>query len=67
MTVTRQTIINDILEADPATEEFFTDIGMACLGCPASTGENIEQACWVHGQDADRLVSRLNEYFERKA
>ena len=29
-----------------------------------SRGETIEQACAVHGTDADELVEKLNEYFE---
>ena len=35
-------------------------IGMHCLGCPASRGETIEEACMVHGADADALVAALN-------
>jgi len=38
----------------------------ALLGCPSSMGESIEDACAVHGIDADKLVKELNEYFERK-
>jgi len=29
-------------------------------------GESIEDACAVHGIDADKLVKELNEYFEKK-
>lgn len=31
------------------------------LGCPASRGETIEEACMVHGADADALVADLNK------
>ena len=41
----------------------FLAIGMHCLGCPASRGETIEQACAVHGTDADELVAKLNAHF----
>ena len=27
--------------------------------CPASRGETIEQACMVHGTDADALLAKL--------
>ncbi|HCR40426.1 MAG TPA: disulfide oxidoreductase, partial [Lachnospiraceae bacterium] len=27
------------------------DIGMHCIGCPASQGETIEEAAMVHGMD----------------
>ena len=62
MTVTKETIIGDVLKSNPSTAEFFLQIGMHCLGCPASSGESIGQACAVHGVDADQLVSALNEH-----
>lgn len=35
---------------------------MHCLGCPASQGESIEEACMVHGTNADELVAKLNAF-----
>ena len=55
MTVTKNTIIAEILNNDPT--------GMHCLGCMASHGETVEEACAVHGVDADELVDELNDYF----
>ena len=66
MVVTKETIIGDILKADITTARFFLEIGMHCLGCPASTGESVEMACAVHGVDADELVDKLNDYFASK-
>ena len=66
MKVTKDTIIGDILDADIETAQFFFEIGMHCLGCPHSRGESIEDACAVHGTDADELVKQLNEYFANK-
>ncbi len=66
MTVTKQSIIGDILDAFPDTAQFFFEIGMHCLGCPASRGESIEDACMVHGTNADELVSKINKYLESK-
>ncbi len=66
MEVTKDTIIGDILDYDPATAEFFLAIGMHCLGCPASRGESIEAACEVHGTDADTLVDEINTYLANK-
>lgn len=43
------------------TQQSFSSIGMHCLGCPASRGETIEEACMVHGADADALVADLNK------
>lgn len=67
MTVTKESLIGDVLNADVETARFFFEIGMHCLGCPASRGESIEDACAVHGTDADELVRKLNEYFTSKA
>ena len=64
--VTKQTIIGDILDAAPDTAVFFLEIGMHCLGCPASRGETIEQACAVHGTNADELVKKINDYLAAK-
>jgi len=67
MQVTKETIIGDLLDIDVNVAPFFFAIGMHCLGCPASRGETIEQACAVHGTDADELVATLNKYFEENA
>ena len=63
MVVTKETNLGEILDADPTTAIYFMQIGMHCLGCPASRGENLEQACLVHGVDVDELVEQLNAHF----
>lgn len=60
MEVTKASIIGDVLDAAPDTAEFFLQIGMHCLGCPSARGESIEDACAVHGTDADALVDKIN-------
>ena len=64
--VTKDTIIGDILDMDKTTAPFFMEMGMHCLGCPASRGETIEQACDVHGVDCDEIVKKLNEHVAGK-
>ena len=66
MTVTKQSVIGDVLDFDINTAEFFFAIGMHCLGCPASRGETIEEACAVHGTDADAPVAKINEFLANK-
>ena len=66
MTVTKKSLIGDILDNEIETAQFFFEIGMQCLGCPASRGETIEKACEVHGTDADELVKKINEFLESK-
>ena len=65
MTVTKNTIIAEILNNDPTQGcvPIFLSTGMHCLGCMASHGETVEEACAVHGVDADELVAELNDYF----
>jgi len=62
MTITKDTIIGDILDADRSTAPYFLEMGMHCLGCPASRGETLEEACAVHGVDADELVGKINAH-----
>lgn len=65
MKITKETIIGDILDKAPDTAPFFLEMGMHCLGCPASRGESIEATCMVHGTDADELVSKINEFLSK--
>ena len=62
MIVTKDSIIGDVLDFNPGTAQFFFAIGMHCLGCPASRGESIADACAVHGTDADELIEKLNAF-----
>ena len=66
MKITKDMIIGDVLDIDKGAAEYFFAIGMHCLGCPASRGETIEQACNVHGADCDALLAKLNTYFADK-
>ena len=66
MIVTKETLIGAILDHDVETAKFFFEIGMHCLGCPHSRGESIEDACKVHGTNADELVAKINAYLESK-
>lgn len=62
MVVTKDTIIGDILDFNADTAPYFLEMGMHCLGCPASRGESIEDACAVHGVDPDELVEKINKF-----
>ena len=57
VTITKDTIIGDILDVAPQTAPIFLSIGMHCLGCPSSRGETVEEACMVHGVDVDKLLA----------
>lgn len=66
MKITKDMLIGDVLNLDEGAAKYFFNIGMHCLGCPASRGETIEQACAVHGTDCDTLIKELNDYFKNK-
>ena len=66
MTINKDTIIGSILDMAPETAPFFLEMGMHCLGCPSARGETIEQACMVHGVNADELVGKINAFLENK-
>lgn len=66
MTITKDSIIGDILDADKTIAPFFLEMGMHCLGCPSARNESVEQACLVHGADADELVGKINKYLADK-
>lgn len=66
MIITKQTKIGEILDADREVAPFFLNMGMHCLGCPSARSETIEQACMVHGVDADDLVEEINAFLATK-
>ncbi len=63
--VTKDMTISQVLMMDKGTAPIFMNHGMHCLGCPSASGESIEDACAVHGIDADTLIKDLNEYLEK--
>ena len=66
MVVTKDTVIGNILDENlEAAAPLFLGFGMHCLGCPASRGETIEEACQVHGVNADELVEELNKVLNK--
>ncbi|MBR6119157.1 MAG: DUF1858 domain-containing protein [Oscillospiraceae bacterium] len=65
--IEKDTIIGDVLDIAPETAPLFMAIGMHCLGCPASRGETVEEACMVHGVDVDEFLKHLNAFDEAQA
>ena len=60
MQITKDTLIGDILDKNSAVAPIFMSMGMHCLGCPASRGESLEEACAVHGVDVNDILSKIN-------
>ena len=61
------TTIGEVLSAAPGAAHIFLEFGMHCLNCPCSLNETIEEACAVHGANADELVHQLTEWFADNA
>ena len=58
--ITKDTTIGDILRVKPSAVPLLMEIGMHCIGCPASQAETVEEAAMVHGIDANDLVNQMN-------
>lgn len=59
MAINKDTTIGEILEMAPEKAEILLEIGMHCLGCPASQMETLEEACGVHGIDVEEVIEKL--------
>lgn len=62
--IEKSTIIGDVLDIAPETAPLFQAIGMHCLGCPSARGETVEEACMVHGVNADDFLKKVNHFLE---
>ena len=65
-TITKDTIIGDILRRETDAAVFFREAGMHCIECPAARGETVAEACAVHGMDAEQFVVAFNARFAAK-
>ena len=59
---TKESLISEVLQKAPESAPIFFEIGMHCLGCAMASGESLEEACAVHGVDADEFITKLNEF-----
>lgn len=60
MKFSKDTQIGEILEIAPEKADVLLEMGMHCLGCPASQMETLEEACDVHGIDVSEVLEKLN-------
>ena len=60
MQINKNMTIGELLEKAPEKADILLQAGMHCLGCPASQGETIEEACEVHGIEVEELIKQLN-------
>ena len=62
MEITKDTLIGEMLEQDMGIAYILMQCGMHCVGCPSSIGESLEEACAVHGLDADAVLENIHAY-----
>lgn len=66
MEITKQTTMGDMIEFDKGIAVILMEAGMHCVGCPASIGESLEEACQVHGLDSDKVLKDIQDYLANK-
>ena len=61
MEITKKTTMGEMLEYDMGIAYILMQCGMHCVGCPSSIGESLEEACMVHGLNADEVMAAVAE------
>ncbi len=61
--ITKDMIIDDVLQLDEKLGEVFLGFGMHCIFCHLGLEETVEEAALVHEVDADFLIKKLNEVY----
>ena len=62
MEITKETTMGEMLEYNKGIAYVLMQSGMHCVGCPSSIHESLEEACMVHGLDADTVLKSIQEY-----
>ena len=58
--ITKDMVVGDILQIHPQAAFPLMNCGMGCISCPSALMETLEQACIVHGMDADEVTKYVN-------
>lgn len=66
MEITKSTTMGEMLQYDMGIAYVLMEAGMHCVGCPSSIGESLEEACMVHGLNADEVMANIQEYLNAK-
>lgn len=62
MEISKETTMGEMLEFDRGIAYILMQSGMPCVGCPSSIHESLEEACMVHGLDADMVLQSIKDY-----
>lgn len=66
MEITKATTMGEMLQYDMGIAYVLMEAGMHCVGCPSSIGESLEEACMLHGLNADEVMANIQEYLNAK-
>ena len=66
MEITKATTMGEMLQYDMGIAYVLMEAGMHCVGCPSSIGESLEEACMVHGLNADEVMANIQVYLNAK-
>ncbi len=58
--------INEIISIDKELVKFLMEAGMHCVGCPSAQSETLSEAGFVHGEDVEEIVKKMNNFLEEK-
>ncbi len=64
--VNEKTLVGEVVDRYPDAMDVLLNAGMHCLGCPASQAESLEDACSVHGLDAQPIIDAINARIAEK-
>ncbi|MDD3279194.1 MAG: DUF1858 domain-containing protein [Lachnospiraceae bacterium] len=67
MEITKKTTMGEMLEYNRGIAMVLMQSGMHCVGCPSSIGESLEEACQVHGLDADVVMKSIQDFLAAQA
>ena len=66
MMITKKTTMGDMLAYNREIAYVLMESGMHCVGCPSSIHESLEEACMVHGLDADVVLKSSLDFLAKK-
>ena len=66
MKIEKTMLIGELIQMHELIPQMLMGAGMHCLGCPASQAESLEEACMVHGLNADEVMANIQEYLNAK-
>ena len=65
--ITKKTTMGEMLEYDMGIAYILMQSGMHCVGCPSSIHESLEEACMVHGLDANEVLASVQKYLAKSS